>query len=195
MARALWAAAVVAGVAMAASAMAAPGEVLHLAAPPPAHTGGFGEPTCQACHDEFDLNVEGRVLIVGLPDAPEPGTTYPLAVELHSVEMGAAGFALSARFADGPRRGEQAGLLEPMDARTAVTPGGNGVAYLHHTAEGTATPDPARVRWDFAWTAPDEAEAVVFHVAANSANGDNSPLGDLVYTASAGVPGTNQRTR
>jgi len=27
--------------------------------PPPAHTGGFGEPTCRACHFDGDLNAEG----------------------------------------------------------------------------------------------------------------------------------------
>jgi hypothetical protein len=38
-------------------------------------------------------------------------------------------------------------------------------------------------RWTFRWTAPADApgRAVVFHVAANAANDDDSPLGDFIY--------------
>src|SRR5690606_8758969 len=42
--------------------------------PPPAHTGGFGEPTCQQCHFDAPLNDPGGALYVeGLPERYTPG--------------------------------------------------------------------------------------------------------------------------
>ena len=56
--------------------------------------------------------------------------------------------------------------------------------YVQQVARGAEVGDPELATWSFQWTAPsDAAGPVVFHAAANSANGDNSPLGDLVYTA------------
>src|SRR5690606_38889249 len=49
--------------------------------PAPGHTGGFGEPTCLACHFDGDLGPPGGVLEVeGWPEVPEPGAAYELAV-------------------------------------------------------------------------------------------------------------------
>ena len=49
--------------------------------PPPAHTGGFGEPTCLQCHFDGALNEPGGELRVeGLPEAYMPGETYTLDV-------------------------------------------------------------------------------------------------------------------
>lgn len=157
---------------------------VHIEAPPAAHTGGFGEPTCLACHIGAPLNVAGgRVTVEGLPSAYTPGEQYVLTVVLESEEMGAAGFQIGARFADGARPGASAGTLAPVDARVGVTVGPNGVAYAHQTSEGTEVDDPDVTSWTVTWTAP-TGGAVAVHAAANSGNGDNSPLSDLVYTTS-----------
>ncbi|HEX9611604.1 MAG TPA: choice-of-anchor V domain-containing protein, partial [Gemmatimonadales bacterium] len=50
-----------------------------------------------------------------------------------------------------------------------------------HTLAGTSVAAGGTGRWTFRWTAPD-AGAVAFHVAANAANDDDSPLGDFIYT-------------
>jgi len=51
--------------------------------PPVAHTGGFGEPTCQACHQGEPLNAPGGSLrIEGLPQRYEPGRAYTLTMVL-----------------------------------------------------------------------------------------------------------------
>lgn len=153
----------------------------HLAAPPPAHTGGFGEPTCLECHIGAPLNVPGGSLsLVGLGGAYEPGREYALTVSLVSEEMGAAGFQLSARFASGLEVGRPAGRLGAVDTRVTVTEGPDGVPYAHQTEVGSSVDDPERASWTLTWRAP-AAGAVAFHLAANSANGDNSPLSDLVY--------------
>jgi hypothetical protein len=152
--------------------------------PPPGHTGGFGEPTCLLCHVGAELNgYGGRVWVRGLPDRYEPGESYLLIVVLEAEETAAAGFQLSARYGSGERRGERAGELASVDGRVAVRHGDNGLRYAQHTREGIRTPDPGGATWIVRWTAPDGADPVTLNVAANSANGDDSPLSDLVYVA------------
>jgi hypothetical protein len=56
------------------------------------------------------------------------------------------------------------------------------------TAAGTTVSGDS-IRWLFRWTAPSESGGpVVFHVAANAANFDDSPLGDFIYATSIAVP-------
>ena len=75
-----------------------------------------------------------------------------------------------------------AGHLIPLDGRTIVR-SEEGVDYIHHTAQGSELGSGDVASWSFEWVAPAAAAPVVFHVTGNSANGDNSPLGDLIYTA------------
>lgn len=164
----------------------------HLArfpdAPPPATTGGFGEPTCVSCHFGVEVpDPAGAVAIEGLPEAYAPGRRYEIAIVLTRPGMERAGFQLSARFAGGPAEGLQAGALRSLGPGTAVVADG-GIAYLQQTAAGTGPGEPGRARWRAVWIAPDRAAGpVVFHVAANAANGDESPFGDHVYAVEARV--------
>ncbi|UCC24993.1 MAG: hypothetical protein JSU98_14895 [Gemmatimonadales bacterium] len=162
----------------------------HAIGPPPAHTGGFGEPTCQICHEGDALNAfGGSVTILGLPTAWVPGRAYPVTIVLEAEETGVAGFQLAARFAEGDRWGEPAGSLAPVSPRVALTVSEGGQPYAHHTSSGTAPRDSNGSSWVVEWTAPAAGGAVAFHVAANSGNGDNSPLLDLIYVAEVTVPG------
>lgn len=157
-------------------------EPAHVAGPPPAHTGGFGEPTCLICHLGSSLNEPGsELLIEGLGETYEPGATYRVTVRLLSFDMNAAGFQAAFRWVDGERAGESAGRARALDGRvSAGAPEGSGVEYIQHTAPGTPA-DGERAEWTFEWTAPSSGGSVVLHVAANSGNGDNSPLDDLVF--------------
>lgn len=160
----------------------------HPDRPPPGHTGGFGEPTCQACHFDGPLNDEGGSLtLAGVPAAYEPGERYRIRIVLVQPGTTRGGVQLSARFARGPREGRQAGRLRPVDGRAAVTENGEpAVSYAHHTPAGTQPVATDTVRWTLEWTAPETAgEGVVFHAAANAADDDASPLGDRIYTTSA----------
>ncbi|HUP00487.1 MAG TPA: choice-of-anchor V domain-containing protein [Gemmatimonadota bacterium] len=171
------------------AALAAPiALTLYVDKPPPGTTGGFGEPTCHACHFDQPLDAPGGSLeIRGVPERYAPGRVYAITVELQREGAPQGGFQLAARFADGA----QAGALVPVDDRVAVTDS-LGIRYAHHTAEGV---EPTPIRWTVTWRAPAAAgEAgdgpardgdVLFHAAGNAANGDFSPLGDFVYTASA----------
>jgi len=101
--------------------------------------------------------------------------------------MGRAGFEAAVRYTNGPHAGEQAGRVVQVDSRASVTADTvTGVSFVHHSASGSLVENPSQVSWEFAWTAPDPSsplDAVILHVAANSANSDNSPLGDLIYTS------------
>lgn len=147
-------------------------------APPPGHTGGFGEPSCHACHFDADVNEPGGTLVVeGVPERYEPGETYRLAVVVSHPDLAGGGFQMSARHPDGT----QAGSLEPVDARVATMAEGD-VVYAYHTAAGLAPVESGAVRWIVEWTAPAAGGDVVFHVAANASDGDESPFGDRIYT-------------
>ena len=160
---------------------------LYKDGPPPGHTGGFGEPTCRACHSDAGLNEPGgEVTITGAPAAYEPGRTYQLQVILRRAGMLRAGFQLAARVAEGPDAGRPGGVLTPSDGRTAVVwDTVSHVGYIEHTAAGTAL-QAAVGRWVVRWTAP--ARGIVeFDVAGNAANDDDSPLGDFIYATALRV--------
>lgn len=152
-------------------------------APPAAHTGGFGEPTCHACHLDYELQPAGDGLeIRGLPATYEPGESYRLTVMVTRADIGNAGFQLAVRFADGQNRGVQAGAIEGDDERTEITVAGTPVVqYLHHTRTGTALTSADTAKWSFTWTAPESDAPVSIDVSANAANDDASELGDYVY--------------
>ena len=146
-------------------------------APPPGTTGGFGEPTCVSCHFATTPDSLGSLALRGLPATFEAGRTYELTVELARADMAAAGFQLSARFASGPARGRQAGAFRILGDHAAVT-AQSGVDYVHQTLAGAVPSTPGLARWGIEWTAPGKGSASVrFHIAANAANGDESPLG------------------
>lgn len=149
--------------------------------PPLGHTGGFGEPTCHACHFGGEVNGgEGTLTVEGLPDSVRSGQSYTLAVT-QTAQMKRSGFMLSVRRPDG----SQAGGLVPLDtARVAVgSPDSSTVQYAYHTLEGTILSEPNRATWSVQWTAPTRVgDSVRVHAAANAANDDASEFGDDIYT-------------
>lgn len=167
-----------------------PARSVHVAGPPAAHTGGFGEPTCLQCHNEYELNLPGGSLAVeGLPARWASGERYELVVTLRSSEMARAGFQLSARFEDGTA----AGALAAVGPGVAVMDS-TGVPYAQHAPDGTVPVSAELALWRLAWTAPRSGGRVLFHAAANSANGDSSPLGDLIYTFSGSAEASSAST-
>lgn len=171
------------GVATALLAPPTPG-VAYVDTPAPGHTGGFGEPTCQACHfGPAPNDPAGSLRLEGIPDRTGPGVTHRLTVVLERPGLVRGGFELSARFADG----ESAGTLEPLDGRVNVTVvEETGVAYAHHSPQGIRARHPGTLRWELRWTAPtDPSGVVLFHAAANASNADDSALGDSIHLATA----------
>lgn len=161
--------------------------------PPLAHTGGFGEPTCHACHFEAEPVADASAITVhGLPHEFVPGARYALEVRFAVPGMRRAGFQLAIRFAEGDSAGKQAGSLTATgDRATVAVPDADSlpsVAYAHHTRPGTSLVSPDSAAWRLEWTAPARAGAVAVHVAANAANDDASEFGDRIHLRSYLVP-------
>jgi len=152
---------------------------------PPGFSGGFKEESCHACHFHAEPNAApGRVTIDGVPATFAPGEGYPLTITLRRAGTKLAGFQLAARFKDS---GTQAGTLAPgagEGERVGVVSQG-GVQYAGQKKPGASVGDPDVARWTIEWVAPDRGGPVVFHVAANAADGNESADGDFVYTATA----------
>ena len=156
--------------------------------PPLGFTGGFGEPSCAACHIGADVNAfDGRVTLDGLPEAYTPGRAYTVTVVLEAEETSVAGFELAARYGAGALHGRSAGTLAGLDHRVGVTDSA-GITYARQTREGSPAESDDGSSWSLSWTAPSDGGPVTFNVAANSGNADNSPLSDLVYTTEVTVP-------
>jgi hypothetical protein len=150
--------------------------------PPLGFSGGFGEDHCQACHSDDKVNATPGSLTISAPERYSPGKTYQVTLTLKKPGMKVGGFQLTARF---ERDSAQAGTLSLVDgqqARVKVAKD-RGVQYAHHLRPGTQLTASGVVRWTLKWTAPAGRGAVLFHAAANAANGDDSQFGDFVYTA------------
>ncbi len=152
---------------------------------PPGVTGGFGEGTCNECHDSYALNAGraaglGDLLVTGFPKEYKPGETYPIKVEVtHQQDSGVWGFQLATRAKE---THAQAGALEPIDSHTQILSLQN-IDYITHTADGTFFNV-----FEFRWVAPSTAVGeIVVNAAANAANGDASPVGDYIYSTSLSV--------
>jgi hypothetical protein len=154
---------------------------------PPGFSGGFNEQTCHACHFHEDLNSgPGRVTIAGVPERFVAGERYPVTVTLTRAGMKLAGFQLTARFKD---RGAQAGTLHPgpgEEARIGIDVQQD-VQYANQRRKGAALAVPDTATWSLLWTAPKPVGPVVFHVAANAANADETAEGDYIHTAAVDV--------
>jgi hypothetical protein len=154
--------------------------------PLPAMTGGFGEPSCRSCHFDKPLNdPAGSLAISGIPAQYQAGQKYQVTVTIKRAVLRVAGFEMTSRIADGPRAGQQAGDWQgPPDRTHIVFAPGQPIQYIQHTKAGSSVPAGASAgTWTVQWTAPAKgSESVVFHVAANASNDDQSPLGDFIYT-------------
>jgi hypothetical protein len=152
---------------------------------PPGFSGGFKEDSCHACHFHEELNAApGRITIDGVPKTFTAGEQYTLTITLTRPGMKLAGFQLAARFKDA---GAQAGTLAPgpADADRVGVESQGGVQYAGQKKVGVSLGAADAATWTIVWTAPASGGAVMFHVSANAANGNESADGDFVYTASA----------
>lgn len=151
---------------------------------PPGFSGGFGEQSCHACHFHAPVNTgPGRVALAGIPGRFVGGQEYAVTVTVSRPGMAIAGFQLTARFA---RDGSQAGRLAPGpdEAERIRIEVQDGVQYANQRRAGTPLQASGVTRWTLLWTAP-QSGAVVFHVAANAGDNDESAQGDDVYVATA----------
>jgi hypothetical protein len=151
---------------------------------PPGYSGGFKDDSCHACHFEAEPNSGGgRVTLAGVPAQFAAGARYTLTVTLTRAGMKRAGFQLVARFKDS---GEQAGTLAPGpdDAERVKVESQGGAQYAGQKLAGSALSSADATEWTVEWTAPERGGPVIFHLAANAADGNERADGDFVYTVS-----------
>lgn len=151
--------------------------------PPARVTGGFGEDSCFACHWDGTENDEvGSLQLTGMPEEYEPGRTYDLEILLAHPDLEVAGFQLAVRYPDGET---QAGSLEvPHEEEPRVdVVTDRDVEFAQHRLDGIEPSAQGETRWKIRWTAPDEAsEKVYLHISTVAGDGDDSQMGDAVYT-------------
>jgi hypothetical protein len=157
--------------------------------PYPNVTGGFGERSCHLCHLDNPINAPGGSLeLTGVPPSYDAGRTYSVTVRIAREDLRRAGFEIAARFASGKQRGRQAGAWRVTDARAQLILGAvdKALTFVQHNLAGSRAPSRGENSWTIEWTAPSPATApVIFNVAANASNNDDSPLGDFIYLKSA----------
>jgi hypothetical protein len=149
---------------------------------PPGFSGGFKEESCHACHFEAEPNSGGgRLAIEGVPAKFAAGQRYTLTITLTRAGMKRAGFQFAARFKEG---GAQAGRLAagPGEAERVGVETQSGIQYAGQKQPGSSVKEADSMRWTVEWTAPERGGPVIFHVAANAADGNERADGDFVYT-------------
>ena len=162
-----------------ATALAASFLPVSLTGPLPAHTGGFGEPTCHICHFDYPLNDGAAMMkLDSLPERYEQGREYRLQLRLQHPELKRGGFQLSARFEDGT----PAGTFVLPDTMLLRVQRANNIDYLSHTMAGTDQVVGDTAVWTFVWRAPASDKRVVFHAAFNVSDQDASQFGDRIFT-------------
>jgi len=156
--------------------------------PPVSHTGGFGEPTCVACHGTGLNTGSGEVTInvSNVSTGYTSGSTFPVTVTVNDPSAVRWGFELAVR----TRSGQQAGtLLAGSDGFTQILSQG-GIQYITQTTSGSRLGQANGASYSFQWRAPDiSAGPVEFHAAAVAANNNppTSDPGDMTYTKNVTV--------
>ena len=147
-----------------------------------AFTGGFGEETCRSCHFDYDLNPDGGSLsVTGIPGEISVKQTIKIKITIEREELGAAGFQLSARYKDGSQAGTF--LIEDESRLMFSDAVPDSLRYVQHTNEGTNPSKENKNSWMVRWQAPKSPQGpVIFNIASNAANGDQSEFGDFIYT-------------
>lgn len=150
------------------------GPVPNVAADPPFFS------YCTVCHvGAAPDSGLGDVVITGMPERYQPGSTYPVTVTVNDPVASRWGF--------------EAGVTDRSDAQagafTSTSPGvsvqsQSGREWVNHNGGGTGQGVTGSFSWTFDWTAPQAGTGVVtLWVAGNAANNAQGSGGDLIYTA------------
>ena len=124
---------------------------------------------CGSCHYDYEPVADSASLVLdGLPDAVVAGECYELTIRFEARDARVSGFQIVADAGESP-----AGRFESERDDIESTGGASRSTRPRSAADGFV--------WPLRWLAPGEAADVIFHVAASSANDDQSPFGDTIH--------------
>ena len=149
--------------------------------PEPEYTGGQGYDDCSSCHFAGPAKTPASgIQLSGLAEQIIPGEFYQLSLEVTDPEQQVGGFQLAIRDLSS---GHSVGQLQAGEGQQVIEHAG--VTFLSHNQPQIAQQkrDAQRTTWQFGWQAQAAAELEV-SVAVVAADGDDSSLGDNVYTFS-----------
>lgn len=149
--------------------------------PEPRLTGGQGYADCSECHFAGPAPTQGNgVKLQGLVEQLVPGERYQWVLEVRDPAQRVGGFQLAVRDLD-----TQQSVGELVFAEGLRVVNDQQVTFLSHSEPKVAQAkgDYQVTRWEFEWVA-EQAARIEVSVAAVAADGDDSALGDNVYTFS-----------
>lgn len=171
----------------------------YIRGPKNARTGAPGESICvqSDCHVDHQVNEgPGKLSLLGVPKTYQPGTSYPIIVQLQQKGQKDWGFELTVINANL----DSAGTIQRYDQHLMqmgeAEVDGHPRYYLKHTRNGIHRGESdGPVQWHFTWQAPDTSEGVIsFYVAGNAGNANRKPTGDYIYqTVVKTNPGTKSQ--
>ncbi len=154
--------------------------------PGPGYSGAPGDTTCVACHGGRE-NTNGGSVSISFGGATNytPGLTVHATVKISDAGQRRWGFEASPRLVSDPQN-SRAGTLVSINGNTQVVPPSGSIQWIEHTLAGTRNGTANSITFEFDWTPPaSNLGDVIFYVAANAANGDNTSSGDHIYTTTA----------
>lgn len=151
--------------------------------PPTGATGSviFNQQSCAqaGCHAGLAVNSpNGSLALAGVPANYTLGQSYDLTITLNHTNMRRWGFQMSARARTSTA---SVGSFQSLDGFSQLQTLA-GIQYFAHNAGGTRAGTLGPVSFQVRWTAPaTNVGEIVFSVAGNAANNDNSNSGDFIH--------------
>ncbi|MCE3295203.1 MAG: hypothetical protein K0R65_917 [Crocinitomicaceae bacterium] len=149
---------------------------------PTGKTGAPGESTCTQCHSGTVQNGTGfnNVMLLDQDNIMvteyTPGETYDVLVTMNTPQA-KNGFQATARILS---NNTTAGTMTSVAGSTQLQSPAGGKRYVTHTNSSNTS----QTGWAFTWVAPStDVGDVVFYVATNATNSNNTASGDIIRTS------------
>lgn len=158
----------------------------HQTGADPGFSGAPRDSNCTACHGGKPNTGAGKVALSFAGGTTYiPGQKQRVTVSISDPAARRWGFEVSPRLVSDASN-KSIGTMASMDTNTQVLPSAGSLQWITHTLAGTRLGTTGSITFEFDWTAPDSNVGDIdFYAAANSANGNSQPTGDLIYTVNA----------